>query len=143
MQRQGIMELIINKKGEDRESLLEIESNFPFFAWECISIEFGDRNVDLVIRNELHMQILIKFLIITLNTFDSNKNSLDFLKQNKIIKDDTTASQLLNKIYYGYLLIKVRMKISYSACIHSRTLPEHFMQALLTSYEQRCHKGLI
>jgi len=49
------MELIINKKGEDRESLLEIESNFPFFAWECISIEFGDRNVDLVIRNELHM----------------------------------------------------------------------------------------
>jgi len=35
------------------------------------------------------------------------------------------------------------MKISYSACIHARTLPEQMMYGILTTYEQRCDKGLI
>jgi len=56
------MELIINHINDP--CLKTIESKFPFFAWECITIEFKDKNLDLVIKNELHMQILIRFLII-------------------------------------------------------------------------------
>ena len=73
------MELITNNINS-KDSITNIEDKFPFFAWECITIEFKDRNIDLVIKNELHMQILIRYLIILLNSFDSNKNSLDFLK---------------------------------------------------------------
>jgi len=53
MQRQGIMELIKNKNGNDKEAIKTMEKRFPFFAWECISLEFKERNIDLVIRNEL------------------------------------------------------------------------------------------
>jgi len=57
------MELIINNIN-DNQKITNVEDKFPFFAWECITIEFKDRTVDLVIKNELHMQILIRFLII-------------------------------------------------------------------------------
>jgi len=73
------MELITNIINS-KDNITDFEEKFPFFAWECITIEFKDRNIDLVIKNELHMQILIRYLIILLNSFDSNKNSLDFLK---------------------------------------------------------------
>jgi len=46
------MELIKNKKGNDKESIKIMEKRFPFFAWECISLEFKDKNIDIVIRNE-------------------------------------------------------------------------------------------
>jgi len=42
---------IINSK----DSITNGENQFPFFAWECLTIEFKDRNIDLVIKNELHM----------------------------------------------------------------------------------------
>ena len=58
----------------------DVGKNLPLFNWECITIQLKRRDLDLVIKNELDMQILIKYLIVQLNTFDSNKNSIDFLK---------------------------------------------------------------
>ena len=46
------MELIINSDTSDQSSVSKMEDQFPFFAWECITIEFKDRNLDLVIKNE-------------------------------------------------------------------------------------------
>ena len=47
----------------------------PFFSWECISIEIKDRKIDLVIRDENHMNLLLKFLIYHLETIDGKRHS--------------------------------------------------------------------
>lgn len=39
------------------------ELNFPFYAWECITLVLHHREVDLVIRDEKQMAMFIKFLI--------------------------------------------------------------------------------
>ena len=49
------------------------------------------RDVDLVIRNEKHMEMLIKFLIYTLKTADGSKGSAAELIQrltDKLMADD-------------------------------------------------------
>ena len=49
----------------------------------------------------------------------------------------------MHRVYLGYMIMKIRMKISFEACIRKRTLQEHFFEAILTSYNQRREKGLI
>ena len=41
------------------------------------------------------------------------------------------------KIWYGYLIQKIRLKISYEACRTSRTVLELFNYSILKTYEQR------
>lgn len=63
-------------------------SNLPYFTWQCISIQLPGRDLDLIIKDEVQMMILIKFLIFKLKTLDGKKNSaipyLSELNQNKI-----------------------------------------------------------
>lgn len=59
-----------------------MEEEFPFFTWECISVEFKSSNLDIVIKDELQMKIFIKFLIIHLNSFES---SIKEMKKRKLI----------------------------------------------------------
>jgi len=47
----------------------------PFYCWNCITLVMKHRYVDLVIKNEDDMNILLKFLIYTLKTADGNRNS--------------------------------------------------------------------
>lgn len=47
----------------------------PFKSWNCITLRLGRRDVDLVLKNEAQMSILIKFLVYSLNTMDGIKNS--------------------------------------------------------------------
>ena len=42
----------------------------PFYSWNCITIQLEHRDVDLVIRNEYQMKVLLKFLIHSLKTID-------------------------------------------------------------------------
>lgn len=51
------------------------EQNFPFYAWECITLVLYHREVDLVIRDEKQMTLLIKFLIYHTKTINGQKNS--------------------------------------------------------------------
>jgi hypothetical protein len=55
--------------------LYQSRSNIPFYSWECITIIESDREVSLVIRNEKTMELLIKFLIYSINTINGMKNS--------------------------------------------------------------------
>ena len=62
-----------------------------------------NRDVDLIIKDEEHMQYLITFLVNTLKTIDGNKNSsLVYADQEK------SMEQTIKK----YRLMKFRMKIS-------------------------------
>ena len=51
------------------------EQNFPFYAWECITLVLYHREVDLVIRDEKQMTMLIKFLIYHIKTINGQKGS--------------------------------------------------------------------
>lgn len=44
------------------------KNKIPFYAWQCITLILSNRQVDLVIKNEEHMNLFLRFLIITLNT---------------------------------------------------------------------------
>ena len=57
------------------------DSSFPFFAWECITLHLKHRDVDLVIRDQRQMDLLLKFLVHSLNTIDGNKDSALSLKK--------------------------------------------------------------
>ena len=59
------------------------------------------------------MEILLKFLISETNTFDGNRNSLNFLKDSGFIYENLTSRQHMNHIYRGYSLMRVRMKIGF------------------------------
>ena len=75
------------------------------------------------------MQIFIKCLILELDTFDCIKGSMSALK--KILNRDATSKDLLKHIYIGFILQKVRGKISYEACSRKRTVKEHILKAIL------------
>ena len=57
--------------------LEEIKTNAPFYSWECISIDLGNRDVDLVIRCEKNMERFIKFIISGMRTLDGRKGTAD------------------------------------------------------------------
>lgn len=70
-----------------------------------------------MVQDELQMEILLKFLIMETNTFDSNKDSLNFLKRYGFISKKLTPLILVNRIYAGYLVMKIRMKIGFEIAI--------------------------
>ena len=52
----------------------------PFYAWECITIQLEDRDVDLVIRNEKEMDDFLAMLIHKMNSIDGNRDSATGVK---------------------------------------------------------------
>ena len=54
-----------------------IKLDAPFYAWECLSIDMGNRDVDLVIRCEKHMKYVLKFIISGMRTLDGRKGTAD------------------------------------------------------------------
>ena len=54
-------------------------NSFPFFAWQCLTLEMENRNIDLVIKDDNDMKVLIRYLVQALNTIDGKMNSAKFL----------------------------------------------------------------
>ena len=50
-------------------------SRVPFHSWNCISIDMGRREVDLVIKCGGSMKLFIKFLVRNLRTVDGKRGS--------------------------------------------------------------------
>ena len=73
--------------------------------------------IDLVIKDETDMQIFLKFLIIKLNTFDSNKNSMNFLRDQRLVHLNASKHDIMRRVYFGYTIMKIRMKVSFEACL--------------------------
>ena len=119
-------------------------NEIPFFSWECITIHLNNRDVNLVIKDEQQMKIFILFLILKLNTFDGQANSIQVLRDTKKIpKAAGISHELLHKFYKRFLMVKIRMKISYSACVSCRTILELFLIAILRTYHLRKEMGLV
>ena len=73
--------------------------------------------VDLVIKNEKDMFLLIKFLAYKINTVDGIRNSANFyIKGNLASKEESLIRyNLWKKTCFRYRVIIARNKISYSA----------------------------
>ena len=143
----------------------------PFFAWECLTIRFSHRDVDLVFKSEADQNQFAKYLIYTLNTIDGSLNSaqplLDVLEEQAILKyckskkmkrdnfKASTASSFLSKVryknklklmrktYLKYLIIKLRIKISFIAFKKKMTLVELICNSILKTYNLLVTKGAI
>ena len=59
----------INALAPDKIDLL------PFNSWNCITLQLKHRDVDLVIRSQTQMNMFLKFLIYSLQTFDGKRGT--------------------------------------------------------------------
>ena len=62
----------------------------PFFSWNCLTLMLKHRDVDLVIKNERHMDRFLKFLVFHMNTVDGNKDSAKGIYK-KLVQQFTQA----------------------------------------------------
>lgn len=74
-----------------------------------------------MINDEVQMEILLKFLITETNSFDSNRDSIQFLKEVGLIGNRYTPLQMMDQIYKAYLILKIRMKIGYEITLRKET----------------------
>ena len=117
--------------------------SLPFYAWECITIIHKNRDLDLVIRDEHELRVLLEFLIIRLNTFNGVKDSFKILKNKRIVKQEQSVVDMLPWIYKSYSWMKFRMKITFEASRANKTLQEHFLTTILHTYKQRVRRKLV
>ena len=61
-----------DSQDEDKKSM------YPFFNWQCLTIEITGRTIDLVIKDDNEMNLVIKFLVQALNTSDGRKGTAQF-----------------------------------------------------------------
>lgn len=93
----------------------------PLYAWECITLEMSNKNVDLVIRDENEMIKLITLLIISIETNSNFKGSAPKSMKNKFWKDKNKYYQT---ILQKYKWMKWRSKISFIALQNKKTIQE-------------------
>ena len=106
------------------------KTEIPFYSWECITIQLRHRDVDLVIPNELHMKMLIQFLVYKLETINGQRGTAS-----RFLVNDEVRVKLFDKICFKYTIMKIRNKISYEAFVKNRSLLEHFFITILKSYQ--------
>ena len=111
----------------------------PFYAWNCLTLQLKHRDVDLVIKSDKHMDRFLKFLVFHMNTVDGNrdiavgiyktlfkqmaKNTLNNHKSkieqlpewNEHLIKETIKHQIMKKTMQRYNLVRIRLKISYTA----------------------------
>ena len=53
----------------------EEDKNIPFYAWQCISIQCKDRCVDLIIKKESKMMMLINYINYRIRSVDGTRGT--------------------------------------------------------------------
>ena len=51
------------------------DQNIPFFAWQCISIQCKDRDVDLIIKKDSKMMMLINYINYKIGSIDGTRGT--------------------------------------------------------------------
>ena len=74
-----------------------VKTSFPFFSWQCLTLVFSTRTVDLVIRDDRQMDLLVRYLVQVLNTVDGNRNSANFYIESAVINEIQRREKRLNK----------------------------------------------
>lgn len=130
----------------------------PFFNWQCISLNLGQgrRDIDLVISDDKHMDMFLKFLIHNLFTMNGKRDSarklVDLMnnqavdkykrdQKKKFISQSVFQSirqknehLLFRKVHLKYLILRVRAKISYMAFERRMTVAELIVYTIKKCY---------
>ena len=124
----------------------------PFYSWNCITFQMANRDIDLVIKNEEEMFLLIQYLSYKMKTIDGIKNSAsiaikEIMKNNKDT-NQTKAKQhqllqykLWKKTCQRYRILIIRNKISFSALQQCLSVHELFLKTILKSYQSFVKHG--
>ena len=51
------------------------QKSIPFNSWNCLTLQMVHRDVDLVIKNEKHMKMIIQCLVHNMKTLDGQRGS--------------------------------------------------------------------
>jgi hypothetical protein len=84
----------------------------PYYAWQCLTIELKDRDVDLVILDESDMIAIISLLIWKTNTINGVAGSSIHLSD---LMSLNRQQELFTTVLMKYKILKARMKISFIA----------------------------
>ena len=76
---------------------------FPFFAWQCITLQLPHRDVDLVIKDDKDMDQLLTLIIDSMETVDGNQNSQKYAEK-KV--EDVKVRQMIKAKKSGYYNIE-------------------------------------
>lgn len=72
-----------------------MEGKTPFYAWQCISLQLKNREIDLVIPDDQDMDRLIMVIVQAINTVDGNRDSVNkcskTLKYQKMVKQEVES----------------------------------------------------
>ena len=123
------------------------------------------RDIELVIPDENQMKIVIQFLILVLKSVDGLRNSAnEQINTMMAIQSQGESNQrwlfetkdfelnnlyrlnmqiLSEKTWKKFMLLKVRMKISYSAFAKDLTISELFLKAIEDAYYKRKNEKLL
>ena len=129
----------------------------PFHSWDCLTLQLPHRDIDLVIKNEKHMKMLIEFLVHTLKTMDGSKDSalpmLNLMMEQKLkeIQKSSKRTQVADyvksrimqineafiyrKVKTKYTIIRIRNKLSYLAFMKGITIAQLFLNSILRTYK--------
>lgn len=114
--------------------------NLPFYSWNCLTLQLNHREVDLVIPDDAHMQVLLRFIVYRIKSIDGNRGTAiavlealnnrsqkEFLsrpgrhfmsKQREHQIKSTNEFRVYSKVMLKYSIMRVRSKLSYYAMLN-------------------------
>jgi hypothetical protein len=125
-------------------------NELPFLAWQCITVQLYNREVDLVIPNQADMDDFLMILVDSLRTVDGNRGSQNLveqviLKQKQDMKNDGQDVRVIltpkdkNSIFQSTLtkfkILRIRSKISLMAFLKNKSINEMILEQILATYD--------
>ena len=50
-------------------------NDVPFYAWQCLTLQMHNRDINLIIKNERHMIMFIKYICYQINSINGQRDS--------------------------------------------------------------------
>lgn len=144
--------LCMNRNKMDKEA--------PFYAWECITLQVTGRpDIYLILRNDKIMQMFLTLLAYKIKSMDGQRGTMEpvmkqlYREETKGSPDQTKVKQferrvkiqhhLVQRVALNYLIIRIKLKLSYTAFVKNMTLKELLLNQILRSHHILCETDQI
>jgi hypothetical protein len=112
----------------------------PFYSWQCVTIEMEHKEMDLIIKDEFEMDVLLGVITYHMNTCNNERNSaIAFVKK----ADYCERIGLVREVKKKYFIMRIRAKIACIASENLMTVKELLMRQILKTYYVFLNNGLI
>jgi hypothetical protein len=83
----------------------------PFFAWECITLYTDMNTIDLVIRDQQGMDMLLKLLLVHMNSYDGQRDTATKIKKVLLDQEIERSRYLLDEKAKALIIEKINHKV--------------------------------